>query len=64
MREVTLSEELTKEIEEKYYISDWKDINGLLENIDKALEAHGLELVVADAGDDNYWVCIEKRKKK
>lgn len=46
-----------------FYSSDWRDINGLLENFDDALKDFGLELVQGDNSDDSYWFKIEKRKK-
>lgn len=46
-----------------YRPSDWKDINGLLEDIDDELEKHGLELDMGNNSDDSYWVRIIKREK-
>ena len=47
-----------------YRASDWKDINGLLEDIDDELKQHGLELDIGDNCDDSYWIRIVKREKK
>ena len=47
----------------EYHCSDYKDIEGLLENIDHELERYELELCVGDHGDDNYWICIGQRRE-
>lgn len=45
-----------------YYISDWKDIEGIFEGIDDDLKQFGLELDLGSYVDDNYWFRIVKRK--
>ena len=46
----------------KFLSSDWKDPNKLLENIDKELQPHKLELEVIQNYDDQYRVRVIKRK--
>jgi len=46
-----------------YRVSDWRDVNGLLEDIDDELKEHGLELDVGNNDDDSYWVRIIKRER-
>jgi len=48
-------------INDRWIISDWKDVDGLLEGIDRELALHGLELVIGNADDDNWYVRVEKR---
>jgi len=48
---------------DNYRASDYKDINGLLEDIDNELKKHKLELDIGDNSDDSYWVRIIKREK-
>jgi hypothetical protein len=40
--------------------ADWKDIEGLMNAIDHALGAHGLELIQGKGEDDNYYVKVEQ----
>ena len=47
-----------------YRISDWKDLDGLLENIDNELKQYGLELDMGDNCDDSYWVRVIVRKNE
>ena len=42
--------------------SDYKDIAGLLTNVDEELKGRGLELIMADAGGDEYGLRIERRR--
>ena len=46
-----------------YLCSSHKDIDDLFENIDRILEGKGLELLIGNAGDDNYWVQIVDRDR-
>jgi len=46
----------------KYRIADWRDIPGLLEEIDSELKQFNLELDLGNCADDNYWIRIVKRK--
>ena len=48
---------------DEYAVVDWKDEKGLFKAFDSELEKFGLELVLGDNSDDNYWVRIEKRQK-
>lgn len=48
-------------IEATYRICDWKDVAGLIDNIDNELKDFGLELVMADFGSDDYLVRVERR---
>ncbi len=57
MREVVV----TKKNINTFYISDWKNIPELLENIDKELKSHDLELVMGSNWDDDYYVKVAKR---
>ncbi len=47
-----------------YRESDWKDIDGLLENIDDELKQYGLELDMGDNSDDSYWVRVIERENE
>jgi len=49
---------------EEYGLADWKDVHGLLEQIDEKLKPFGLELVLGDRGDDNWYVKIEESEKR
>ncbi len=44
-------------------MADWKKPpHEVLDLIDGALEAHGLEVVLFDVGDDAYWWRIDRRR--
>ena len=45
-----------------FRVSDWKDIPGLINNIDDELKNFGLELVMADLGSDDYLVRVDRRR--
>lgn len=46
---------------EKFLISDIKDIDGLLENIDRKLKEFSLELIIGDCGSDDILVDVRKK---
>ena len=54
----------TNKQSDNYQMSDWKDFNGLMEDIDNELEQYGLELDMGDFNTDDHWVRIIERKNK
>jgi len=49
---------------DNYRESDWKDISGLLEDIDNELKPYRLELDMGDNQDDSYWIRVIERQNK
>ena len=64
MKKLKLKMKCNKAIDKngnEYISSDFKDIPGLLLNVDSELKHYDLELRVGDFGDDQYWICVIKR---
>ena len=53
-----------KEAFNNFRASDWQDPGELFRNFDAELNGFGLELVLGNFKDDNFWIRIVKRKKK
>lgn len=64
MRRENIDELEPEELLEDWGAADWKDIEGLLESIDKLLAGFDLELIVGNRGDDNWWVKIVPKEVK
>ena len=58
MRKINCIDVDPQQMNIEYRAVDWKDINGLIEAIDDEMRNYGLELTVADYGDDNWWVKV------